>query len=135
MNALNITGTNDQPTIKFDFESGVLFIGGSSLPENVIEFYKPVLNWIEEYKNNAHCFTHVEFNIEYLNTASTNMIARIVDNIQELAEAGKLVTFTWYYCTGDYDMKELASEIFEDTNCKFETVEVKENAFYTLTAA
>ncbi|MCG8701902.1 MAG: DUF1987 domain-containing protein [Bacteroidales bacterium] len=135
MTALSIKGTADEPTIRFDNQSGVLYIGGSSLPANVIEFYAPVFNWIEEYKDQAPCLTHVELNLEYLNTASTNVIARIIDSVQELAEKNRLVTFTWYYCTGDYDMKELAEEIFEDTQCKYETVEVKEILSYDSIAA
>ena len=54
-------------------------MGGSSLPENIKEFYSPIMLWLDEYKKIAKTNTIIEFQFDYLNTASTNMMARIVE--------------------------------------------------------
>ena len=42
MDNIKIEGTSKTPTVEFDRESGVLEIRGRSIPENSIDFYKPV---------------------------------------------------------------------------------------------
>lgn len=125
MKALKIKGSSDVPQVLFDNKRGKLFMGGSSLPENVIEFFNPIMRWLDEYKSNSTASTSVEFNFEYLNTASTNMMARIIESLQDLKEVNKEITITWCYTTGDYDMKELGLELLEDTSCTYNIVEVK----------
>ena len=135
MKALHIKGTTDEPTVTFNHSTGELFMGGSSLPSNIVEFYESVFCWIDDYKQQAPGKTHVEFNFEYLNSASANIVVRIIDSLQELVGFDKRISFTWNYCTGDYDMKELALELFDGTECQFELVEVKEYYRYEPMAA
>jgi hypothetical protein len=125
MKALKIEGSSDIPQVVFDDKQGKLFMGGSSLPENVIEFFNPIMQWLDEYKNNRSISTTVEFNFEYLNTASTNMMARIIESLQDLNSSDNNFSITWCYTTGDYDMKELGMELLEDTGCTYNIVEVK----------
>lgn len=120
---LEITGDTDSPHVKFDNRSGWLYMGGSSLPENVIEFYSPILNWLKEYKESTQTTTLIEFNFDYLNTASTNIMARIIEFMQDIQSNLNSVKITWYYTTGDYDMKELGSELLEGINCEYQIVE------------
>lgn len=125
MKALKIKGSSDIPTVYFDSKKGKLFMGGSSLPENVIEFFQPIMQWLDDYKQNSSTSTTVEFNFEYLNTASTNMMARIIESLQTLKSINSDVSITWCYATGDYDMKELGMELLEDTECRYHFKEVK----------
>jgi len=43
MEALSIDGTAKTPSVKFDGQEGVIEIKGRSIPENSIEFYKPLV--------------------------------------------------------------------------------------------
>ena len=104
--------------------NGRLFIGGSSLPENIIEFYTPVFKWIEEYARNANELTFVTFQFEYLNTGSTNIMARIIEALQCITKKDKAVRFSWQYFSGDYDIKELADELFDAPGCNYIIEEV-----------
>jgi hypothetical protein len=124
MKTLNIQGSSDLPEVQFDDKNGILFMGGSSLPENVFEFYNPIIDWLDEYKMNANDSTKIEFSFEYLNTASTNMMARIIRSLQELKTTCEDVCIRWNYYHGDWDMKELGSELLEDSICKYELVEI-----------
>jgi hypothetical protein len=124
MKTLNIQGSSDLPKVDFDSKKGKLFMGGSSLPENVFEFYNPIIKWLDKYKRNAKTATKVEFSFDYLNSASTNMMAKIISSLQDLKGTCENVDIVWYYCNGDYDMKELGSELLEDSICKYELVEI-----------
>lgn len=123
MEALNIAGSSDLPQVMFD--NGKLYMGGSSLPENVLEFFNPIMHWLNDYKRNVSVSTKVEFNFEYLNTASTNMMARFIESLQELDSNNKELSITWRYLHGDYDMKELGVELLEDMDCSYTIVEAE----------
>ena len=43
MEPISIEGTPKTPTVKFDAEQGIIEIKGRSIPENSIEFYKPLV--------------------------------------------------------------------------------------------
>ncbi len=49
MEPISIEGTPKTPSVKFDAASGNIEIKGRSIPENSIEFYKPLVDWLEEY--------------------------------------------------------------------------------------
>ncbi len=51
MEPIIIEGTPKTPTIKFDAKEGVFEIKGRSIPENSVEFYKPLVDWLENYRN------------------------------------------------------------------------------------
>ncbi len=121
--ALNIKGSTDIPVVKFNNQTGYLFMGGASLPENVLEFYNPILSWLENYKNNSNQSTHVEFSFEYLNTASTNMMAKVIRTLLEI-DLQKELSIVWYYMPGDYDMKELGVDLLEGSGCNYNISEL-----------
>ena len=123
MKALNIQGTNEVPQVHFDNKKGNLFIGGTSLPENVIEIYSPIMDWVEKYKAERTSCTHVEFNFDYLNTTSTNMVAKLIESISALQQLGD-VKITWYYMHGDYEMRELGEDLLDENNCRYEIIEI-----------
>ena len=53
MDPIKIEGTPKTPTVIFDGDSGVLEIKGRSIPENAVEFYKPLVEWIGSYGEGA----------------------------------------------------------------------------------
>ena len=123
MRNLRIKGTEDLPSVEFS-ETGKLFMGGASLPENPKEFFDPIMDWIEEYKNKVSTSTQIEFSFNYLNTASTYMMARIVGSLRDIKKSLSKVNVTWYYEPGDLDMKELGSELLEFSDVEFSIVEI-----------
>ena len=50
MKPIIIEGTPKTPTIKFDVSEGIFEIKGRSIPENSVEFYKPLIDWLDDYK-------------------------------------------------------------------------------------
>jgi hypothetical protein len=51
MEPIIIEGTSKTPTVKFDSNEGVFEIKGRSIPENSVEFYKPLVDWLDAYKD------------------------------------------------------------------------------------
>ena len=51
MEPIIIEGTPKTPTVKFDSAEGVFEIKGRSIPENSVEFYKPLVDWLDNYKD------------------------------------------------------------------------------------
>ncbi|MFT5184824.1 MAG: hypothetical protein ACI84C_001959, partial [Flavobacteriales bacterium] len=49
MEDIRIQGSPKTPTVNFISSEGLLEIKGRSIPENSIEFYKPLIDWIESY--------------------------------------------------------------------------------------
>jgi hypothetical protein len=116
MEKLVIEGSKDKPSITLDKDKGYLYIGGSSLPENVLDVYNPILEWIDQYLAEPNPDTKIEFYFEYLNTASSQMIMRIIEKCLELKSLCESLSITWYYTTGDLDMRDFGHELVELTN-------------------
>ena len=51
MEPIIIEGTPKTPTVKFDSTEGVFEIKGRSIPENSVEFYKPLVDWLDSIKS------------------------------------------------------------------------------------
>ena len=74
MDSINIEGTPKTPTISFDAKSGNIEIKGRSIPENSIEFYKPLVDWLDKYCEIAEGNVNVNIQLEYFNTSSSKCI-------------------------------------------------------------
>lgn len=116
MEKLFLEGSKDKPKVNFDRDKGYLFIGGASLPENVLEVYVPILEWMNEYIIDPNPDTKIEFYFEYLNTASSQMIMRILEKCLELKSQCDTLSIDWYYISGDLDMRDFGQEMAELTN-------------------
>ena len=68
MTALIIEGREDTPAVIFDSENGKFEISGRSLPENILSFYEPLYDWIQEYVSNPKDETIVDLKIDYFNS-------------------------------------------------------------------
>ena len=70
MKRLEIQPSNNTPHIVFDAEEGVLLIEGKSFPEDSKEFYRPIIEWVDEYRNIKPSAVTVKFNLFYLSSSS-----------------------------------------------------------------
>ena len=49
MESLQLEGNPKTPTVNFDPETGLFELKGRSIPENSIDFYKPLIDWLDRY--------------------------------------------------------------------------------------
>ena len=116
MNILHLEGTEDTPRIILDKEKGIMEISGRSLPEDSSEFYKPVLDWIEEYARAPRPSSVFVFKLEYFNTASSKLILDVLYALEDING----LRIQWYFHEEDEDMEEAGQEFSELVEIPFE---------------
>jgi len=126
MRPLILEATEDTPLIYFHPEEGKFLIEKSSLPENAVEYYSPVINWLKEYHSTPNAITTFDFSLEYLNTASSKQIFEVIMMINKIAEVSD-VTIRWHYDAIDEDMMGLGKRFSHLVNAKFEFIEYENN--------
>jgi len=113
MEVLRIKGSHETPEVLFDKDAGVFSITGKSLPEDVKEFYNPIICWINEYAGSPNPETILKVKMDYFNTASSKMILEIFETIKEIQDSGHKVGIDWYFQEDDEDMQD-AGEDYAD---------------------
>ena len=91
MKNIEIEGSPKTPEINFNAESGVIEIKGRSIPENSIEFYKPMIDWLEEYATAPKTKTTVNIQLEYFNTSSSKCILDVFKKLEIISKNGNEV--------------------------------------------
>lgn len=119
MEALVMESTQDTPGIIFDKQNNTFEISGKSLPEEVTAFYKPVMDWIDEYLKDPNDETVLQMKFEYFNSASSKVIVEIIKSFVKLKELGKHVEIQWYYPDDDEEMYEAGEEFSDIVNFPF----------------
>jgi len=122
MEALDIRATNDTPKVLFDPENEIFEISGRSLPEDVVSFYQPLIDWLDEYKDSPNEYTEFVFKYVYFNTATSKLIQDILIKLEEIHETGNKVKVMWFYEEEDEDMFDLGEEFCENVNIPFEII-------------
>jgi len=122
MESLSIEGTPKTPTVKFDSTHGLLEIKGRSSPENSIEFYRPLLNWVAEYVKNPGDKTIVNIQLEYFNTSSSKCILEFFKKLEVIRKANHEVLINWYYME-DEGMLEAGEDYKYMTGMPFKMIE------------
>jgi len=122
MDDLIIKATPETPFVRFEPKKNVFEISGFSLPENVISFYKPVVDWLEEYFTNPNKETVFSFKIKYFNTASSKMLTRIFLKLEEMNDNGKNVLVKWFFNEEDDEMQEAGEEFKEIINLPIDII-------------
>lgn len=127
MENLVIEGTPKTPTIKFQPEDGKLLIQGRSIPENSIEFYKPLIDALEGYASSPKEVTNVEIVLEYFNTSSSKCILDVFKKLERINTEKDGVVINWHYEEDDEDMLEAGEDYQAIINIPFKMVEIEED--------
>ncbi len=124
MEPISFEGTPKTPTVSFNADNGIIEIKGRSIPENSIEFYKPLVDWLEEYKENAQPMTKVIIQLEYFNTSSSKCILDVFKKLEAVHKAKNPVEIHWYYEEDDEDMLEAGEDYESIIRVPFKMVEI-----------
>ena len=119
-------GTAKTPTINFDLLGGVLEIRGRSIPENSIEFYKPLVEALNRYSGSPRPTTNVTIHLEYFNTSSSKCILDVFKKLENIHKGGSTVIINWNYEAEDEDMLEAGEDYQAIINMPFKMVKVTE---------
>ncbi len=124
MDNLLIQHTDETPEINFN-TNGKLLIKGVSIPENVANFYTPILTWLSELTNNLPNEIVLAFEIEYINTSSTRAFIDLTKKIMSLNSPTCKTRIIWRYEEEDEDNLDLGKDLEYSTKTtfEFETIE------------
>ena len=122
METLRIEQTDDSPLVIFDQENQLFEISGKSLPEDVVDFYQPLLDWLNDYRKKPLANTIFNLKLTYFNTASSKLIMDILLIFEEMVEAGQKVVIRWHSLRSDEDMQEAGKEYEEMIEVPFEHI-------------
>jgi hypothetical protein len=120
METLRIEQTDDCPLVILDPVDNQFEISGKSLPEDVLDFYQPVLDWLNAYKEEPRPRTLSNIKLVYFNTASSKMLMDIMLILEEMVEDGQEVVIRWHSHRTDEDMQEAGKEFEEMIAVPFE---------------
>jgi hypothetical protein len=126
MEKMLIEGSPKTPTISFDTGNGILEIKGRSIPENSIEFYKPLVDQLEKYSGKPQGVTTVNIQLEYFNTSSSKCILDVFKKLENIHKGGSQIVINWYYEQDDEDMLEAGEDYQAIINIPFKMIEVAE---------
>ena len=125
MEKLYIKPRKDSPEVILDPVSHNFSIIGVSHPENVTQFYEPVMGWLskylEEIKSSPAIIDkeiHFRMFFKYVNSATYKYLINLMQLINEYIIVGIKVSFIWNYEPEDDDMKEAGYELMEYSGTK-----------------
>jgi hypothetical protein len=107
---LLIPGGDTTTGIVLDKKLNKFEITGVSLPENVYDFFFPVLTWINDYCLHPNPKTEFHIKLNYFNTASSKIIIEILSILECLPAQGLEVEVIWHYLEMDEDMRSTGRE-------------------------
>lgn len=110
MEKITLTGTFETPAVILDSEQGIIELSGRSLPEDTIQFFKPVLNWVDEFLQHPSPKAEILIKLEYFNTATSKVLLNLLTRFEN---AKAPVEVKWFHFEEDEDMLESGKEFEE----------------------
>ena len=126
MENLTLEGSAKTPTVDFNSAKGTLELKGRSIPENSIEFFKPLNDWVESYGKSPQAQTEVNIKLEYFNTSSSKCILDFFKKLEVINGKSTNVNINWYFEEDDEDMEEAGEDYGAILNLTFKMIEVEE---------
>ncbi len=126
MAPLQLEGSPKTPHVNFDPETGLLELKGRSIPENSIDFYKPLIDWLDRYGRSPKSKTALHVQLEYFNTSSSKCILDLFKKLEGVRATGNEVTVLWHYEADDEDMLEAGEDYAGIINIPFKMIQIEE---------
>jgi hypothetical protein len=133
MEKLNIEPTLNTPSVTLDPGKKQFHFSGESRPENVRNFYIPILEWMDRYVDDLVTQDSDEdspapefhFNFEYFNSTSAKYILDLFKILSKLHAGGIKSGIFWHYEEDDEDMLEVGMEMSRMSKLPFEYVKIE----------
>ena len=112
MEHLYVEGTKMTPNVILDSDKKVYSITGNSRPENPLQFYKPIFEWLTNYLENTEEKMVFEVQLDYFNTSTSKVLLDLFELFEKFAET-KDIHVVWYYQSDDEEMQEAGEELLD----------------------
>jgi hypothetical protein len=132
MNSLKIEATTFTPEINFDIENNTLSFLKVSKPANAITFYKPVLDFVDNFektkvKSKIAKELVIDFKFDYFNTATAKVIYELLNKFSKIKQQGVDVIINWYYDSDDEDLLEEGQIMAEALDLAFNFIPIEDH--------
>ena len=124
-NNLLIKEGKNTPKVVGNTNLSELIFKGNSYPENVLQFYTPIFNWIEELKNEKDEIT-VDCQFYYIASSSVIAFLKLLQKVESTFEKEN-IKFIWKYEEGDDDIKKIGQDYSTILNTTIEIIEIEES--------
>ena len=116
MQDIQIAGTRRDPGRRFPLLAGDrLAMSGEAYPENAASFFDPLLAALAAYLGQVGGRPVLaELALRYLNSASTNMLFRLIGLLDRAAEGGRPVTLRFAVHPEDEVLREFVEDLKAD---------------------
>ena len=111
MRILEVHETGVSPRVILDKSYNIFEICGNSILPDTDKFYKPILEWLEDYKLQPNSKMELVFNLNYYNISSMKHIMYIVYKLKEIQDMGNSVNVVWHYSIYDDYMQEFGNDL------------------------
>ncbi|MBN4077676.1 DUF1987 domain-containing protein [bacterium AH-315-C20] len=123
MEPLIIRATKLTPTVELIAEQKALRIEGECLPEDARTYFKPILEWLQEYGETHPSKMNLKIYLKYFNSSSAKQLVKIFYLLEDLSEMCPDIQITWIHKQADEMMKERGQELGQLTKIPFSIVE------------
>jgi hypothetical protein len=121
MESYKVEETDNSPKVHLDANNHCLEFEGDSRPEDVLKFYTPITNWLNDYQAHLSRLSSnitdltCNFKFDYFNSSSAKVIMDIIIKIGDINDNNTNVNiiFNWFYFEADEDLLD-AGEEFEE---------------------
>lgn len=125
MQNLTLDSSGKTPYVSFTTD-GVIELSGRSIPENAVDFYKPLYEWLDEFSKKPSTEIKVNIRLEYFITSSSKCLLDVFKKVEFIfKETGRQVEVNWYYEEGDEDMLEAGEDYEIIISIPFNFIEVE----------
>ncbi len=121
MSKYEVDATDRSPKVLIDPDAGIVTFEGESYPENVVEFFGPILEQLRSFlKASEGRAITATFKLRYFNSSSAKVIFNIIDTLDGAGKDNDLA-IQWFADAEDDVMIEFGEDLQDDvTYAKFE---------------
>jgi len=89
-----------------------------------MDFYRPLVAWVDEYVQNPPQMTIVNVHLEHFNTSSSKSILEVFKALDPIKQSEKEVVVNWFYEDDDEDIMEAGENYEAITGLPFRMVAI-----------
>lgn len=119
MELFKLDPSKHKPGVVLDYVKNTFYFYGFSLPEDAMDFFLPIINWLYEYSSHCEEFMqsnktlHITFKLSYYNSASYRAFLEMFQIFRKINDKGMNINIDWYYEKNDSSMFEGGKELAE----------------------
>ncbi len=129
MNNIIYKSTTKTPYVCLDADKGHIELYGKSICEDTNGFYKPIIQWTQNFLHTSDLDLNFKIKLEYFNSRSSKCLMDLF-KVMDLAYCrGKKIEIHWFCEDDDVDMLEAAEDYQAITNIPIKIMESENKLF------